>query len=55
MLHQLLDYFGDRSGVPALLNTSLNYFDEPIACTPGMRSKPFLRPDSICWSWKTSF
>ena len=41
VLHQLLDYFGDRTGVPALLNTSLNYFDEPIACTPRDAVKTF--------------
>ena len=33
-LYALLGRFSEKSGVPALLNTSLNYFDEPIACTP---------------------
>ncbi len=33
-LYELLGRFSEKSGVPALLNTSLNYFDEPIACTP---------------------
>ena len=33
-LHDLLDAFHDKTGVRALLDTSLNYFGEPIACTP---------------------
>ncbi len=33
-LHDLLDAFHKQTGVRALLNTSLNYFGEPIACTP---------------------
>ena len=40
-LYQLLDSFHDKSGVRALLNTSLNYFDEPIACTPRDALKTF--------------
>jgi len=41
VLHQLLEAFQARSGVRALLNTSLNYFDEPIACTPRDALKTF--------------
>jgi carbamoyltransferase len=33
-LHDLLEAFGARTGVPALLNTSWNQDGEPIACTP---------------------
>ena len=41
VLHQLLGVFQKRTGVRALLNTSLNYFDEPIACTPRDALKTF--------------
>jgi carbamoyltransferase len=41
VLHQLLEAFQAKSGVRALLNTSLNYFDEPIACTPRDALKTF--------------
>jgi predicted NodU family carbamoyl transferase len=41
VLHQLLEVFQARTGVRALLNTSLNYFDEPIACTPRDALKTF--------------
>ena len=40
-LYALLDAFEEKTGVPALLNTSLNYFDEPIACTPRDAVKTF--------------
>lgn len=40
-LHDLLDAFYENTGVPALLNTSLNYFGEPIACTPRDALKTF--------------
>ena len=40
-LHQLLGVFQEKTGVSALLNTSLNYFDEPIACTPRDALKTF--------------
>jgi carbamoyltransferase len=40
-LHQLLEAFQAKTGVRALLNTSLNYFDEPIACTPRDALKTF--------------
>jgi carbamoyltransferase len=41
VVHQLLTAFRDRMSVPALLNTSLNYFDEPIACAPRDAVKTF--------------
>ncbi len=40
-LHDLLNAFQKRTGVGALLNTSLNYFGEPIACTPRDALKTF--------------
>jgi len=40
-LYQLLESFQARSGVRAMLNTSLNYFEEPIACTPRDALKTF--------------
>ncbi|MDB4929082.1 MAG: hypothetical protein JWM10_1566 [Myxococcaceae bacterium] len=33
-LHALLRRFGDRTGVPMLINTSFNVRGEPIVCTP---------------------
>ena len=33
-LHRLLAAFDERTGCPALLNTSFNRRDEPIVCTP---------------------
>jgi carbamoyltransferase len=32
--YRLLRAFGDRTGVPMLVNTSFNGFNEPIVCTP---------------------
>jgi carbamoyltransferase len=32
--HALLAAFGERTGVPVLVNTSFNTRGEPIACTP---------------------
>jgi carbamoyltransferase len=34
MFHTLLTAFGAASGVPILVNTSFNGFNEPIVCTP---------------------
>jgi carbamoyltransferase len=31
---RLLNKFGERTGVPILLNTSFNLFGEPVVCTP---------------------
>jgi len=41
ILDELLSAFQKKTGVSALLNTSLNYFDEPIACTPRDALKTF--------------
>ena len=32
--HQLLDSFGQATGVPVLINTSFNTPSEPMVCTP---------------------
>ncbi len=32
--HTLIKAFGDLTGVPILVNTSFNGFNEPIVCTP---------------------
>jgi carbamoyltransferase len=40
--HALLSRFGERTGVPVLLNTSLNVSGEPIACTPEDALRTFL-------------
>ena len=34
LLHELLMAFGERTGVPVLVNTSFNTRGEPIVCTP---------------------
>jgi carbamoyltransferase len=39
---QLLQAFGDRSGVPMLLNTSFNVRGQPIVCTPQEAIDTFL-------------
>ena len=31
---QLLNKFGEKTGIPILVNTSFNLFGEPIVCTP---------------------
>jgi carbamoyltransferase len=31
---QLIREFGDRTGVPVIMNTSFNLRGEPIVCTP---------------------
>jgi carbamoyltransferase len=40
---QLLHAFGERSGVPMLLNTSFNVRGQPIVCTPEEAIDTFLR------------
>jgi carbamoyltransferase len=32
--HALLEAFGERTGVPVLVNTSFNVRGQPIVCTP---------------------
>ena len=39
--HQLLEAFGDRTGVPVLLNTSFNRRGEPIVTTPAEALETF--------------
>ena len=34
MFHTLIKAFGDVTGIPILVNTSFNGFNEPIVCTP---------------------
>ena len=34
IFHELISAFGDLTGVPVLVNTSFNGFNEPIVCTP---------------------
>ena len=41
-LHEVLLAFGERTGVPALLNTSFNDADEPIVCTAREAVSAFL-------------
>ena len=33
-LRRLIREFGDRTGVPVIMNTSFNLRGEPIVCTP---------------------
>ena len=42
-LHDLLERMGERTGVPVLLNTSLNLREEPIVETPADATGLFLR------------
>jgi carbamoyltransferase len=43
--HDLLQFFGSRTGVPVLLNTSFNDADEPIVCSPEDALATFLKTD----------
>jgi carbamoyltransferase len=45
LFHALLRAFGERTGVPVLLNTSFNDADEPIVCSPADAVRTFLRTD----------
>jgi carbamoyltransferase len=45
LFHKLLTAFGQRSGVPILLNTSFNDADEPIVCSPSHAVRTFLATD----------
>ena len=40
-MHQLLSYYKELSGKPALVNTSFNVHEEPIVCTPEDALKGF--------------
>jgi len=41
LLHELLCAFGERTGVPVLVNTSFNVRGEPIVCTPSHALQAF--------------
>jgi carbamoyltransferase len=41
--HALLTAFGERTGVPVLLNTSFNVRGEPIVCSPAEALDALLR------------
>ena len=45
IFHRLLRAFGNRTGIPVLLNTSFNDADEPIVCSPDHAIATFLRTD----------
>jgi carbamoyltransferase len=45
LYYDLLKEFGTITGIPVLLNTSLNLRSEPIACAPQDAYKVFLRSD----------
>lgn len=47
-LHALLSSFGERTGKPVLLNTSLNVAGEPIAETPADAARTLLRTELDC-------
>jgi carbamoyltransferase len=42
LFHSLLVEFGNRTGIPVLLNTSFNTADEPIVCSPVDAVRSFL-------------
>jgi carbamoyltransferase len=43
--HALLERFGERTGVPVLVNTSFNVRGEPIVCTPEQAYVCFMRTE----------
>ncbi|MBU0552641.1 hypothetical protein KKF91_07085 [Myxococcota bacterium] len=43
--HRLLSVWGERTGVPVLINTSFNVRGEPIVCSPADAYRCFLRTD----------
>jgi carbamoyltransferase len=45
LFHGLICAFGERTGVPILLNTSFNDRDEPIVCSPNDALRTFLNTD----------
>jgi carbamoyltransferase len=50
--YNLVENFGDRTGVPVVLNTSLNRRGEPIVCTPEDAVTCFIdtEMDAMCFS-----
>jgi len=45
LYHALLRAFGERTGVPVLVNTSFNVRGEPIVCTPSDAYRCFMRTE----------
>jgi len=45
LYYSLIEYFFEKTGIPALLNTSMNVRDEPIVCSPDDGVKFFLKTD----------
>ncbi len=45
LFHALISAFGERSGVPIVINTSFNVRGEPIVCTPDDAVRCFLGTD----------
>ena len=43
--YNLIKYFGDKTGVPVVLNTSFNDRNMPIVCTPTNAIECFLNTD----------
>ena len=43
--YELIHTFYERTGCPAIINTSFNLRDEPIVCTPADALNCFLRSD----------
>ena len=42
LFYELIKQFGEKTGVPMLINTSFNVSGEPIVCTPNDAIKTFL-------------
>jgi carbamoyltransferase len=40
--HRILRGYYERTGIPALINTSFNMHEEPIVCSPGDAIRAFL-------------
>ena len=45
MFYNLIKYFGDKTGIPVVLNTSFNDKNMPIVCTPSDAIECFLNTD----------
>ncbi|MET0003362.1 MAG: carbamoyltransferase C-terminal domain-containing protein [Candidatus Thiodiazotropha sp.] len=43
LLHEVLLQYGERTGVPVLINTSFNVHEEPIVCSPDDAIRAFLQ------------
>ena len=46
--HGLISAFHEITGVPLVVNTSFNTYDEPMVCSPADALKTFLRTDLDC-------